>query len=214
MSPLQWMRRECSYLELSVQTGAGNNSDACRVGRWASSLSPPDLDAPGTTLVRSSPLVRGFFLPHRSVSSFRGFAAGRCCCRGTLGARNISSGVYVVGHLSRHLQNSENAMKLRSFATVAFILIPSLAYAAGGGGTGISNAGNGDPSGANSDASNGNTPVGPAGANVGNSATDRAGKSGTSGSMGTSGTGNTDVPATMGTSKEMKRQNGEPQKAP
>jgi hypothetical protein len=91
-------------------------------------------------------------------------------------------------------------MKLKSFATVALILIPSLAYAAGGGGTGISNAGNGDPSGANSDSSNGNTQVGPAGSNGGNSASDRA------------GTGNTNVPATMDTSKE--RQNGEPQKAP
>jgi hypothetical protein len=99
-------------------------------------------------------------------------------------------------------------MKLKSFAAVALILIPSLAFAAGGG-TGISNAGNGDPSGANSDASNANTPVGPA-----NSASDRAaGKSGDSGSMGASGTGDTDVPATMGASKEM-RQNGEPQKAP
>jgi hypothetical protein len=100
-------------------------------------------------------------------------------------------------------------MKLKSFATAAFILIPSLAYAAGGGGTGISNAGNGDPSGANSDASNANTPVGPA-----NSASDRAGKSSNSGSMGASGTGDTNVPATMGASKEMKRQSGEPQKAP
>jgi hypothetical protein len=103
----------------------------------------------------------------------------------------------------------KNAMKLKSFATVAFIFIPSLAYAAGGGGTGISNAGNGDPSGANSDSSNGNTPVGPA-----NSATDRAGKRGNSDSMGASGKGDTDVPATMGASKEMKRQSGEPQNAP
>src|SRR5258708_19322702 len=76
----------------------------------------------------------------------------------------------------------KNAMKLKSFATVAFILIPSLAYAAGGGGTGISNAGNGDPSGANSDVSNGNTPVGPP-----NSASDRAGKSGNSRSIDASG---------------------------
>jgi hypothetical protein len=101
----------------------------------------------------------------------------------------------------------KNAMKLKSVATVAFILIPSLACAAGG--TGVSNAGKGSPSGANSDASNGNTPVGPA-----NSASDRAGKSGNSGSMGASGTGDTDVPATMGASKEMKRQSVEPQKAP
>ena len=85
-------------------------------------------------------------------------------------------------------------MILKSFATVALILIPSLAFAAGGGGTGISNGGNGGPGGANSDASNGNTPPGPANAYF--------------------GTGNTDAPATMGTSKEMKRQNGEPQKAP
>jgi hypothetical protein len=85
-------------------------------------------------------------------------------------------------------------MKLRSFATVAFILIPSLAYAAGGGATGISNGGNGSPSGANSDVSNGNTPPGPANAYF--------------------GTGNTDVPATRGALKEMKRQSGEPQKAP
>ena len=94
----------------------------------------------------------------------------------TPGARNISSGGNVVGHISRHFQNSEKRDETQIFRTVAFILIPSLVYAAGGGGTGISNAGNGDPSGANSDASNGNTPVGPAGANVGNSASDRAGK--------------------------------------
>jgi hypothetical protein len=85
-------------------------------------------------------------------------------------------------------------MKLKSFATVALILVPSLAFAAGGGGTGISNGGNGSPSGANSDVSNGNTPPGPANAYF--------------------GTGNADVPATMGASKEMKRQSGEPQKAP
>jgi hypothetical protein len=88
----------------------------------------------------------------------------------------------------------EKAMKLRPFATVAFILIPSLAYAAGGGATGISNGGNGSPSGANSDVSNGNTPPGPANAYF--------------------GTGNTDVPAERGALKEMKRQSGEPQKAP
>jgi hypothetical protein len=58
-------------------------------------------------------------------------------------------------------------------------------------------------------ACNGNTPVGPA-----NSASDRAGKSGNSGSMGASGTGDADVPATKGASEEMKRQTGEPQKAP
>jgi hypothetical protein len=85
-------------------------------------------------------------------------------------------------------------MTLKSVATVALVLIPSLAFAAGGGGTGISNGGNGSPGGANSDASNGNTPPGPANAYF--------------------GTGNTQVPATMGASKEMKRQNGEPQKAP
>ena len=85
-------------------------------------------------------------------------------------------------------------MTLKSFATVALILIPSLAFAAGGGGTGISNGGNGSPSGANSDVSNGNTPPGPANAYF--------------------GTGNTDVPATRGASKEMKRHNGKPQKAP
>jgi hypothetical protein len=62
-------------------------------------------------------------------------------------------------------------MKLKSFATVAITLIPSLAFAAGGGGgTGISNAGNGGPSGANSDVSNGNTPPGPANGYFGNSA--------------------------------------------
>jgi hypothetical protein len=121
------------------------------------------------------------------------------------GPRNISS----AGSLSRMsldiFRTRKNAMKLKSFATVAFILIPSLAYSAGGGGTGISNAGNGGPSGANSDASNANTPVGPA-----NSASNRTGKSG---SLGASGTGDTDVP-TMGASKEMKRQTREPQKAP
>jgi hypothetical protein len=85
-------------------------------------------------------------------------------------------------------------MKLKSFAAVALILIPSSAFAAGGGGTGISNGGNGSPGGANSDVSNGNTPPGPANAYF--------------------GTGNTDVPATTGASKEMKRQNGEPQKTP
>ena len=85
-------------------------------------------------------------------------------------------------------------MKLKSFATVAVILIPGLAFAAGGGGTGISNGGNGSPSGANSDVSNGNTPPGPANAYF--------------------GTGNTDLPATRGASKEMKRPNGKPQKTP
>ncbi len=49
-------------------------------------------------------------------------------------------------------------MTLKSFAAVALILVPSLAFAAGGGGTGISNGGNGSPGGANSDVSNGNTP--------------------------------------------------------
>jgi len=82
-------------------------------------------------------------------------------------------------------------MKLKSLAAVAFILIPSSAFAAGGGGTGISNGGNGSQGGANSDVSNGNTPPGPANAYF--------------------KTGNTDVPATRGASKEMKRQNGEPQ---
>jgi hypothetical protein len=85
-------------------------------------------------------------------------------------------------------------MKLKSFATVAVILIPSSAFAAGGGGTGVSNAGNGGPSGANSDVSNGNTPPAPANEYF--------------------GTGNGEAPATTGASKEMKRQNGEPQKAP
>jgi hypothetical protein len=95
---------------------------------------------------------------------------------------------------SRHPQNSENAMKLRSYAAVALILIPSSAFAAGGGGTGISNGGNGSPGGANSDVSNGNTPPGPANAYF--------------------GTGNTEAPATMGASKKMKRLDAEPQKAP
>ena len=85
-----------------------------------------------------------------------------------------------------------NAVNLKSFATVALVLIPGLAFAAGGGGTGISNGGNGGPGGANSDASNGNTPPGPANAYF--------------------GTDNT-MPATMGASKEMKRHNREPQKA-
>jgi hypothetical protein len=85
-------------------------------------------------------------------------------------------------------------MKLKSFATVALILIPGLAFAAGGGGTGISNGGNGSPGGANSDVSNGNTPPGPANAYF--------------------GTGNTDAPATRGALEEMKRHNGKPQKTP
>jgi hypothetical protein len=87
-----------------------------------------------------------------------------------------------------------NVMNLKTFAAVALILIPSSAFAAGGGGTGISNGGNGSPGGANSDVSNGNTPPGSANAYF--------------------GTGNTDVPATTGASKEMKRQNGKPQRAP
>jgi hypothetical protein len=125
-----------------------------------------------------------------------------CLDRGTSPAADTLSRIFLM-----HLQTRKNAMTLKSFATVAFILIPSLAYAAGGGGTGISNAGNGGPSGANSDASNANTPVGPA-----SSASDRA--AGKSGSSGASGTGDTDAPAMMGASKEMKRQNGQPQKAP
>ena len=100
-------------------------------------------------------------------------------------------------------------MTLRSLATVALILIPSFAFAANGGGTGESNAGNGAPSGANSDASNANTPVGAkAGANAGSETEKPAG------SLGASGTGKTDAPSTMGTSKDMKPQNGEPQKTP
>jgi hypothetical protein len=87
-----------------------------------------------------------------------------------------------------------NVMNLKTFAAVALILIPSSAFAAGGGGTGISNGGNGSPGGANSDVSNGNTPPGPANAYF--------------------GTGNTEAPATMGASKKMKRLNAEPQKAP
>jgi hypothetical protein len=91
-------------------------------------------------------------------------------------------------------------MKLKSFATVALILIPSLAFAAGGGGgTGASNAGNGSPGGANGDASNGNTPVDATGAYVDKGASYRAGMSDHSGS---------------GASKKMKRQNGESQKSP
>ena len=85
-------------------------------------------------------------------------------------------------------------MKFKSLAAVTLILIPSSAFAAGGGGTGISNGGNGSPGGANSDVSNGNTPPGPANAYF--------------------GSGNTDVPATTGASKEMKQQNGQPQKTP
>jgi hypothetical protein len=82
----------------------------------------------------------------------------------------------------------------KSFATVALVLIPSLAFAAGGGGSGISNAGNGGRGGANSDASNGNTPPGPANAYF--------------------GTGTSEVPVTMGASKERKRQDEKPQKTP
>ena len=85
-------------------------------------------------------------------------------------------------------------MKLKSLVTVALILIPGSAFAAGGGGTGVSNGGNGAPSGANSDVSNGNTPPGPA--------------------NGYFGTGKPDAPATSGASKETKRENGQPQKAP
>ncbi len=91
-------------------------------------------------------------------------------------------------------------MKLKSFATVALILIPSLAFAGGGGGTGASNAGNGNPGGANGDASNGNTPVDAAGAYVDKGASYHAGKNG--------------APGSMGAAKEMKRHNGEPQKTP
>ena len=104
-------------------------------------------------------------------------------------------------------------MKRKSFAAVALILIPCLAFAAGVGGTGISNGGNGSPGGANSDVSNGNTPPGPANGYFKNGA-NGGGNSGNSDSMGASGTGGTDSPATMGASKEMKRQSGEPQKAP
>jgi hypothetical protein len=86
-------------------------------------------------------------------------------------------------------------MKLKSFATVAFILFPSLAYAAGGGGgTSVNNAGNGAPGGANADVSNGNTPPGPANGYYGNSPSN--------GAMG------------IGASKETKGQNEKPQKAP
>ena len=89
-------------------------------------------------------------------------------------------------------------MSLKSFAAAALILMPSLAFAAGGGGSGASNAGNGSPGGANSDASNGNTPVDAAGAYVDKGASYRAGQNA----------------GLMGASKAMKRQSGEPQKAP
>jgi hypothetical protein len=110
------------------------------------------------------------------------------------GSRNISSkGAF--SPISLDISRTwRNGMKLESFATVALILIPGLAFAAGGGGTGISNGGNGSPGGANSDVSNGNTPPGPANAYF--------------------GTGNTDAPATRGASKEMKRPNGKPRKTP
>jgi hypothetical protein len=86
-------------------------------------------------------------------------------------------------------------MKLKSFASVALILIPSLAFAGGsGGGAGVSNTGNGSPGGANSDVTNGNTPPGPANAYWGAS--------------------NPDAPATTGASKEIKRHNGKSQKTP
>ena len=90
-------------------------------------------------------------------------------------------------------------MTLKSFATVALILIPSLAFAAGGGGgTGGSNAGNGSPGGANGDASNGNTPVDAPGAYVDKGASSGVGMSNNPGSA----------------SKAMKHRNGEPQKTP
>ena len=110
------------------------------------------------------------------------------------GSRNISSkGAF--SPISLDISRTwRNGMKLKSFATVALILIPGLAFAAGGGGTGISNGGNGSPGGANSDVSNGNTPPGPANAYF--------------------GTGNPDAPATRGASKELKRHNGKPQRTP
>jgi hypothetical protein len=85
-------------------------------------------------------------------------------------------------------------MALKSFAAAALILIPSLAFAAGGGGTGVSNGGNGSPGGANSDVSNGNTP--PSAAND------------------YFGAGHPDTPATRGALKEMKHHIGKPQKTP
>jgi hypothetical protein len=106
----------------------------------------------------------------------------------------FSSGAYRTYLSTGILRTWRNAMTLKSFATVALILIPGLAFAAGGGGTGISNAGNGGPGGANSDASNGNTPPGPANAYF--------------------GTGNPEVPATMGAAKKMKRQGEKLQKTP
>jgi hypothetical protein len=94
----------------------------------------------------------------------------------------------------RHLENWRNAMTLKSFAALAFVIIPSLAFAAGGGGTGLSNGGNGSPGGANSDVSNGNTPPGPANNYY--------------------GTGKPDAPATRGASKQIRHKNGQPQKSP
>ena len=47
------------------------------LGRWARLVyRPPALDAPDAPLPRSSPPVRGFFLPHHRVSSFRGLRSG------------------------------------------------------------------------------------------------------------------------------------------
>jgi hypothetical protein len=89
-------------------------------------------------------------------------------------------------------------MMLKTLGAACLIVIPTLAFAAGGGGTGVSNAGNGAPGGANSDASNGNTPVDAPGAYItkGASATDQSGAD------------------SMGVSTHIKRENQERQKAP
>jgi hypothetical protein len=108
-------------------------------------------------------------------------------------------------------------MKLRSFATVAIVLLPSLALplaAAGLAGEPVERAAaparRGAAEATAEPARNGNGGGNNGGANSGN------GTTGSAGSMGGSGpatAGNSDATGTMGTN-QMKQQNGQPQKTP
>ncbi len=96
-------------------------------------------------------------------------------------------------------------MKLRSFATVAIVLLPSLAFAAGGGaggGAGGAGGGAGAAGGASSGGSNGAASAGNGGAGNGNGnsggASNSSGTSGTAGANSGAGNGNNSAGAANG----------------
>jgi hypothetical protein len=116
-----------------------------------------------------------------------------------------------------------NAMKVKIFATVALIVLPSLAFAAGAGGAGSGSGGSGNggasagAAGSSSGGANGAASAGSGGAGGTAGASSGAGNgNGTGAGAGNSdaaGTGNGGANA-MGNSNQVPRQNGEPQKSP